>query len=255
MSLQVVVNGAAGRMGKQILRAAIEDNECELAGAIEAEGHSSIGKDVGTLAGMEEKGVQVSTHLSCSADVLIDFSVPDASMERASAAADAGIGVVIGTTGLSEEQLQRLRRDIGERVPVLVAPNMGLGMNLMFQIVRWDVEITEIHHNKKTDAPSGTALKLADLIAEAMDKETSDITCFGRQGEVGERPADEIGIHALRAGDVPGTHTVMFGGPGETIELTHRATNRTVFAQGAIQAAKFLAGQQPGFYGMEDVLS
>ena len=264
MVLQLAVNGAAGRMGKQIVRATVEDDECELVGAIEAGEHSSIGKDVGLLAGIEEQNVKISSKLACSADVLIDFSVPEASMDRASAAASQDMAVVIGTTGLSEEQIRTLRRDIGERIPALVAPNMGLGMNLMFQIVqktaeaianRWDVEITEIHHNRKTDAPSGTALKLADIVADAMDKETSDVTCFGRQGEVGERPDDEIGIHAVRAGDVPGTHTVLFGGPGETIELTHRALDRTVFAQGAIQAAKFLAGQPPGFYSMEDVLS
>lgn len=264
MPLQLAVNGAAGRMGKQVIQATLDDEDCELASAIEADGHASLGEDAGLLAGAGEKGVPVSSDLSVGADVLIDFSVPEATMARAVEAADADMAVVIGTTGLSDEQLEELRSDVAGRIPVLVAPNMGLGMNLMFQIVqktaqaiakRWDVEITEVHHNKKTDAPSGTALKLGDLVADAMEKETSDVACFGRHGEVGERPEQEIGIHAIRAGDVPGTHTVMFGGPGETIELTHRATDRTVFAQGAIQAAKFLSEQPAGFYGMEDVLS
>ena len=264
MPLRLCVNGAAGRMGKQVMRAALDDEDCELVGAVEAEGHPAAGKDAGILAGGEKLGVHVGTTLASGADVLIDFSKPEATVERCLAAADAGIAVVIGTTGLSDDQIETIRSQAASRVPVLIAPNMGLGMNLMFRIVqktaqaiadRWDVEITEVHHNKKTDAPSGTALKLADIVAEAIGEETSDIACFGRRGEVGERPSGEIGIHAVRAGDVPGTHTIMFGGPGETIELTHRATDRTVFAQGAIQAAKFLADQPPGLYGMEDVLS
>jgi len=263
-NLKVAVNGAAGRMGRRLVSLLVETEGCELVSAIEAEGHSALGADAGTVAGVGPLGVPITTQIQGTPDVLLDFSTPQASVQRALECARMGTAVLVGTTGLSAEQLEKMKSEVASRVPLLIAPNMSLGVNILFNLVgqvaralagEWDMEIVEAHHNKKKDAPSGTARELAEIICTALGWTPSEVLCYGREGAVGEKPPKQIGIHAVRGGDIVGEHTVLFAGPGERIELTHRATNRDIFARGAIRAAKFLAHKPPGLYSMNDVLS
>jgi 4-hydroxy-tetrahydrodipicolinate reductase len=261
--MRIAVNGAGGAMGKRVVAMLGQFPGCELVAALERPGHPDLGKDAGVLAGVTPTGVQVSTGLSGDPNVLIDFSAPDATMARAKECADRGIAVIVGTTGLSPDQVAQVRERIASKVPVLMAPNMSLGLNLLLRLVEdvaralsegYDVEIVEAHHRRKKDAPSGTAMELARRICRALGRDTDSVLCYGRQGLPGPRKATEIGVHAVRGGDIVGDHTVLFAGDGERIELTHRVTSRDVFARGAIKAAIFLAGRRPGMYTMEDVL-
>lgn len=261
--LKAAVNGAAGRMGQRIIGLLAQNPDCRLVCALERADHPRIGTDAGEVAGAGELGVELADQISGSPDVLIDFSSPEACLSRARECAQAGIGLVIGTTGLSAEQDREIESKLAREVPVLKAPNMGLGVNLLFRLVQevaaalgtdYDVEIVESHHRRKKDAPSGTAQKLAENICEALDLGAEDTIIYGREGLTGERPAEQVGVHAVRGGDIVGEHTVMFAGEGERIELTHRAGSRDLFALGAIRAARFIAQQQPGLYDMQDVL-
>ena len=262
--IRVGVNGAAGRMGRRIIGLLTEEKDCTLACALERRGHPDLGKDAGLLAGTGPLGVLIAENVSGNPNVLLDFSAPEASVARALECARLGVAVVIGTTGLSAAQMQTIQRDAAARVPVLVAPNMSVGVSVLLNVVggvaralgeQYDIEIVEMHHRRKKDAPSGTALALAKTICEALSWTPEQALTYGRSGMVGERPVRQIAIHAVRGGDVVGDHTVIFAGEGERIEITHRVSSRDVFARGAIRAARFLVGRAPGLYGMKDVLS
>jgi len=261
--MKVAVNGAAGAMGKRVIALLGGTQGCQLVAATERLGHHDLGKDAGTLAGVGTLGVQLSVHVCGDPDVLIDFSAPEATMARAKDCAASGTALVIGTTGLSAGQLQEIREQVAAKVPVLIAPNMSVGMNLLFRVVGdvaqtlgegYDVEIVEAHHRRKKDSPAGTALELARRICTALKRDLQDSLRHGRQGLVGPRSTSEIGVHAVRGGDIVGDHTVIFAGEGERLELVHKATSRDVFARGAIRAAMFLVGRAPGMYSMHDVL-
>ena len=264
MTVRVVVNGGAGKMGRRITALLLRDPQLELVGSVEEKGHELIGSDAGTIAGTGEIGVSITdsiTTLSREFDVVIDFSRPKATMEAARIVSEKGRAMVIGTTGFSDNEKARLR-DILAPVPCVIAPNMSLGVNVLFKIAEkiayilrdgFDVEIIEAHHRFKEDAPSGTALRLAEGIAKARNKDNKRFV-YGREGRIGSRKSEEIGVLAVRAGDIVGEHTVVFGGVGERIELTHRAHTRDNFAIGALRAAKWVVDQKPGWYDMIDVL-
>jgi 4-hydroxy-tetrahydrodipicolinate reductase len=263
--IEVVVAGAAGRMGARIMDAVRRASDLDLVGALERPDHPSLGRDAGEAAGLGPLNLPLSADpmgAVTSGRVVIDFSAPDAAANHADLAAQSGADIVIGATGLTEDQLAALDR-AAEKTAVVFAPNMSVGVNLLFGIVGqvaqilgndYDMEIVETHHRMKKDAPSGTAKRLAEIMAEAVNRNLDDYAVYGRQGQVGERTAGEIGVMALRAGDIVGEHTVLFGGMGERIEITHRAHSRDTFAQGAVRAARWAAGKPAGRYDMRDVL-
>ncbi|MBU2548418.1 MAG: 4-hydroxy-tetrahydrodipicolinate reductase [Proteobacteria bacterium] len=262
---KIVVAGAAGRMGSRIMRAVLDTDGLELAGAFERSDHPDLGRDAGLAAGLGEVGLTLASGLEAvieAGDVIIDFTTPGATMNNLETAAGAGKAMIVGTTGFSAEQRQRIEALAGT-TRLVVAPNMSVGVNLLFKIVGdvarilgpgYDVEIVEAHHRFKKDAPSGTAVRLAEVVAEALDRRIGECGVYGRQGLVGERTAREIGVLAVRAGDIVGEHTVMYGGIGERIEITHRAHSRDTFTMGAVRAAAWVVGQKPGLYDMQDVL-
>jgi 4-hydroxy-tetrahydrodipicolinate reductase len=264
-TMKVAVSGAAGRMGKRIIALAHEHADLEVSGALERPGAPTVGNDAGEVAGIGHIGVPISDDISQvigNCDVLIDFSAPASSVEHVKVAAAAQKAVVVGTTGFSEDQ----RKEIDQAANLtrcVVAPNMSMGVNLLFNLVdrvarvlgsNYDVEIIEAHHNMKKDAPSGTADKLARIIASALDRDLSEAGVYGRKGLIGERTSKEIGIMSVRGGDIVGEHTVMFVTGGERIELIHRAHSRDALARGAVQAALWVADKPAGLYDMQDVL-
>lgn len=261
----VVVAGAAGRMGSRVVVCLAEDKDLRLTGALEALGHPALGKDAGEIAGIGRIGVVVTGEpeaLLSRDRILIEFSVPEASLEHLRLVARNGARAVIGTTGFSRVQREEIAR-LAQRAPILLSPNMSVGVTLALRLLaqmaavlgdEYDVEITEIHHRFKKDAPSGTALRMAEVIAQALGRDLAQVAVYGRQGLPGERTRKEIGILSLRSGDVVGEHTVSFGNLGERLELTHRAHSRDTFARGALRAAKFIATASPGLYSMQDVL-
>jgi len=250
-------------MGIRLIQLIAEDPRVRLAAAIDREGHPRLGQDAGELAGIGRLGVPIEP-LSALAgrdgvDVVIDFSQPAAALALADVCAREGVALVVGTTGFEPEQKQALEA-ASRRIPVLVSPNMSRAVNLLMRLVGEaaaalaadaDIEIVERHHHLKKDAPSGTALRLAEIAAKASGAERM---VHGREGLVGERRRGEIGVHAVRSGDCPGEHTVSFGLLGETLELSHRALNRDGFVRGAVDAARFLAGKPARLYSMADVL-
>lgn len=259
---EIAVNGVCGRMGARIATLAWEDPEVKLVAALERPGHQSLGKDVGSVSGCGDTGVKITHSLHVQADVLIDFSSPESTVAIAGVCAEKKIALVVGTTGLSPRQHEELQH-FSQTIPCLVSPNMSVGVNIMFDLVaqvarmvenEFDIEIIETHHRFKKDAPSGTALRLAEKICEATGREMANDVVYGRTGLTGERPGEQIGIHAVRSGDVVGDHTVVFGSLGERIEITHKAHTRDTFVRGAIRAAKFIAKKHPGIYSMSDVL-
>jgi len=261
--IKAIVVGAAGRMGGRIIYTFNETPSIKLYRAVERPDHPSIGRDVGELHGLGKMGIPVEGKLEKEeGDVIIDFSSPKGSMESLEFARVAKLAIVIGTTGLSSEQIGRMK-ELSKDVRCVFSPNMSVGMNVMFKIVQevarvlghdYDIEILESHHRMKKDAPSGTAAKLGELIANALGRNFSQVGIHGRKGMVGERTRDEIGIQVIRAGDIVGEHTVLFGGEGERLEITHRAHSRDNFARGAIRAALWVVNQPNGLYDMQDVL-
>jgi len=260
----VAILGAAGRMGVALLRCAQRVKDVNVVAALEAEGHPRLGEDAGTVAGCGPSGLTISSdpRAAAKADVLIDFTVHVATAGNARWAADAGKAIVIGTTGLTEEEAAVVHA-AAERIPVVWAPSMSLGVNLLFAMTEkaaallgeeYDIEIIEMHHHHKKDAPSGTALRLAEKAAAGRGQTLSAVACYGREGQVGERPSGEIGIHAVRAGDVVGEHTVLFAAEGERLELSCRASSRDSYAMGGLRAAQWVLGRAPGLYDMQDVL-
>ena len=261
---RIAVLGAAGRMGSAILRCAARFPDLRLAAAVEQKGHALAGQDAGTVAGIAPAGIAIADSMdaAAAADVWIDFTFHSVVPGNAALAARQGKGLVVGTTGLSEEEIRAVRA-ASASVPVVLAPNMSVGVNLLFALTRkaaqalgpdYDIEVIEMHHRHKKDAPSGTALRLAERAAEGRGLALPAVACHGRSGLPGERPRDQIGIHAVRGGDVIGDHTVVFATEGERVELTHRASTRDAFACGALHAAGWIRGRAPGLYDMQDVL-
>lgn len=263
--IRIVVAGAAGRMGRRICALTGEYQGVKLSGGFEAEGNKEIGADIGELAGIGKLGLplgrSINTVLEAS-DVIIDFTHPEATIKNAELAAEAGKAIVIGTTGIQKDGVARLQA-LSKRTPIVMAGNMSLGVNLLLKVLRdiakalgddYDVEVIEAHHKMKKDSPSGTALMMARAVADAMGRDLEKDAVYARHGMIGERTKKEIGIQAIRAGDIVGEHTVMFGGMGERIEVTHRVSSRDTFARGAIKAAIWLKGKPAGMYDMQDVL-
>lgn len=257
--LAIGIHGAAGRMGARLITLAIQDPALRLAAALDRAGHPRLGEDVGPLHGLPPLGVPLSDRLGDGVGAVIDFSGPEATLPLARDCAERGVPLVVGTTGFTPEQAAQLD-ELSRVVPLLISPNMSRAVNVMMRLAEQaakllggtaDIEVIERHHNQKKDAPSGTAVRIVDLIRGATG---IDRVVPGRHGITGARPRDEIGVHALRCGDNPGEHTAVFGMPGEVIEITHRAYNRDGFAGGALDAAKWLVKQPPGRYGMSDVL-
>jgi len=263
--LNCIVTGAAGRMGRRIMEILVETRLADVSAATEAPGHDTIGMDVGDFMGLGKKGAVISDDLGkiiSKGDVVIDFTFPEVSMGHLRIAAKAGKAIVIGSTGFSEEQMKEIRK-LSKKTPVVLAPNMSVGVNLLLKVLGqiasvldedYDIDIVETHHRHKKDAPSGTALKMAQVVAAARGKNLDKVGVFSRHGNIGERKRGEIGVQTLRVGDVVGEHTVIFGTMGERIEVTHKASSRDVFARGAVRAAKWVADKKPGLYDMQDVL-
>jgi 4-hydroxy-tetrahydrodipicolinate reductase len=261
-AIRVAIHGAAGRMGQRLIALATTDPQFQIVAALETAAHPDLGRDAGQRAGIGQLDVPLSATLDAEADCIIDFSVPEAAGRIADLCRAHQLPLVVATTGLDESQRTAIRSAATE-IPVVWAPSMSLAVNLTMKLATLaaaalrdcphgaDVEIIERHHRFKQDAPSGTALRFGELVSEALQLPRQ---VHGRHGQVGVRPRDEIGYHAVRAGDDPGQHTVVFGMLGESIELTVRATNRDCYATGALQAARFVVGQPPGLYTMFDVL-
>lgn len=263
--IKLAVAGAAGRAGKTILQLAAKDKAFRITGGIEQRGHALLGSDIGLLAGGGLLGVTIQQDVESvlrKADVLIDFSHFTALPANLDACVKTQTALVVGTTGLSNSILEKVAA-ASKKVPIVQSPNMSVGVNLLFRLAAlagsmldesYDLEISEVHHRMKKDAPSGTALKLLEILAEARGRNLKNDVIYGREGETGVRPKGKIGVFALRGGDVVGEHTVSFFGDGERIELVHKASSREAFAKGALLAAKFLAKKRHGLYHMGQVL-
>ena len=260
--IKLAVTGAAGRMGKRIITLATESGEFQLVGALEYDQCPLLGSDAGTIAGIGELGVKITVEPTVKPDIIIDFSLPTGTEKWIKYCRDNKIALVVGTTGLNETQKATLK-DAGSDIPILLGANMSLGVNLLFKLVQdvasrldedYDIEIVEFHHRFKRDAPSGTALELGRHAAAGRDYNWPDCCQHGREGKDALREEKTIGMHAVRAGDIIGEHSVYFSALGETIELRHNAHTRDTFVRGAIKAAKWLSTQKPGFYDMFSVL-
>jgi 4-hydroxy-tetrahydrodipicolinate reductase len=260
--IRLAIHGAAGRMGQRLVALALPDRELKVVAALESPQHPRLGEDAGLVAGVGAIGVPLAGLLEQEVDVVVDFSMPRATGAILEACLAKRVPLVVATTGLDAAQIQRLR-EISNLIPLLWSPSMSLAVNLAMKLTAIagaalkdhptgaDVEIIERHHRFKEDSPSGTALKFGEIIAEVMGQTESR---HGRQGRPGQRPHGEIGYHAVRTGDNPGEHTIIFGLLGEMLEITVRATNRDCYAHGALAAAKFLVGKPAGLYGIADVL-
>src|SRR5512134_508165 len=263
---KVIVAGAAGRMGSRLVALIKDSSALTLTGAIEGKGHHALGKDAGEAAGAGRIGVPITNDLTAlltQGEVVIEFSAPEATLVHCHAVAEQRRAMVIGTTGFNTAELDELK-SLAKRFPCVLSPNMSVGVNLIFKVISemartlgddYDIEVIEAHHRLKKDAPSGTALKIAEVLARAVDRDLNQVGVYARKGLIGERKKQEIGIQTIRAGDIVGDHTILFGGMGERIELTHRASSRDTFARGALRAARWVVTQPPGLYDMMDVLN
>jgi 4-hydroxy-tetrahydrodipicolinate reductase len=263
--VRAAVAGIGGRMGSRIAQLVRESDGIELVGVFEHPEHPAVGKDVSEIIGGSPTGMTIFENMEQAlgeADVVIDFTSASASLGHLQVAAARKVPMVVGSTGFSVEQVERAR-ELSRNFPCVLTPNMSMGVNVLFKVVAdvarllgsgFDVEIVEAHHRFKKDAPSGTALKLAQIIAGALERELDQVGVYARHGLIGERTTQEIGMQTLRGGDIVGEHTVLFAGLGERIELTHRAHSRDNFARGAIRAALWVVHQPPGLYDMQNVL-
>jgi 4-hydroxy-tetrahydrodipicolinate reductase len=263
--VKAIVTGAAGRMGGRIVSLIAATEGIELACAVERKGHEFIGRDVGEGLGLGKTGVVIEDSLEACidrGDVVIDFTFHESSVGHLETAAMRQRAIVIGSTGFTDVEMDKIRR-LAVNARCVLSPNMSVGVNVMFSLLDaaagilgddYDVEIFEAHHHLKKDAPSGTAMKMAQIIAARLGRDLGKVGVYGRKGLIGERTKEEIGIQTLRAGDIVGEHTVMFGGVGERLEFIHRAHSRDNFARGAIRAAMWVVGQEKGLYDMMDVL-
>lgn len=262
--MRICMAGACGRMGRRILEMAAAADDIQIAGAFDAPENAGMEITAGLESGNVARitvGGDAAAEIA-KAEVMIDFTGASVSLENARKAVEAGVPAVVGTTGLDAAQVEKLRK-LSEKAPVVYAPNMSVGVNLLFKLTAevaavlgpdYNIEIVETHHNQKKDSPSGTAVRLAERAAEALGWDYAKDTAHGREGMVGARPKREIGMHAVRGGDVVGEHTVSFIGQGERVELVHKAHNRDNFARGALVAARFAVKAKPGLYDMQDVL-
>jgi 4-hydroxy-tetrahydrodipicolinate reductase len=254
--MRITICGAAGRMGQSILDIAKIDENVQVCGAVEYENSPALG--TGNPAILPASRIE---EVLPGTEVLIDFTNPDNALKNLEFAKKYKIPVVIGTTGFISEQKEKIA-EAAKEIPIVLSPNMSVGVNILFKLVEevtklipdYDIEIVELHHNKKKDAPSGTAVKLADIAAAGIGKNMNEVGVYGRKSVLGERGKDEIGVLSVRGGDIVGEHTVYFAGIGERLELTHRAQSRNTFGAGAVRAAKWLIGKAPGLYDMQDVL-
>ncbi|MDH5389452.1 MAG: 4-hydroxy-tetrahydrodipicolinate reductase [Gammaproteobacteria bacterium] len=263
--INIAVTGAAGRMGRSLINACQQSESCQLSAAIEHDGNPLIGGDAGDIVGIGTLGVELVDKLNDVADqfdVLIDFSSPEATLDNLAFCIAHDKGIVIGTTGFSDEQKQHIS-EAAKHISVMFAPNMSVGVNLCFKLLDMaarvlgddvDIEIIEAHHRHKVDAPSGTALRMGEVVADALGRNLEECAVYGREGISGERDRKTIGFETIRAGDIVGDHTVMFAAEGERVEITHKASSRMTFANGAVRAAIWLQDQEAGLYDMQDVL-
>ncbi|RDL44623.1 4-hydroxy-tetrahydrodipicolinate reductase [Marinomonas piezotolerans] len=264
--MRIAVIGAAGRMGKNLIQATVESEGVSLGAAILKPGSSLIGADAGEIAGVGKLGVAaVGSIEECvdDFDVLIDFTSPALSIANAAVCAEHAKAVVVGTTGLNDAEKAQLQT-FAEKTAIVFAPNMSVGVNLTLKLLAmaaeilgddYDVEIVEAHHRHKVDSPSGTALRMGEVVAEALGRDLKECAVYGREGQIGPRTQKEIGFETIRAGDVVGDHSVWFATEGERIEITHKASSRMTFAKGAVRAASWLADKQTGLFDMQDVLN
>jgi 4-hydroxy-tetrahydrodipicolinate reductase len=263
--LNIAIAGSSGRMGRMLLEALAHVEDMQLSAALEQSGSPYLGRDAGELVGAA-LGVNIVDDVALAlsgCDVLIDFTRPEGTLMHLDACRAEGVKMVIGTTGFSVAQKEEFRR-ASQTIPIVLAPNMSVGVNVTLKLAElaakvlnedYDIEIIEMHHRHKVDAPSGTALRMGEIVAEARGKDLSDIAVYAREGITGERVPGTIGFATVRGGDVVGDHTVMFAGIGERIEISHKASSRATFAAGALKAARFLADKERGLFDMQDVLA
>ena len=262
--MKIAVAGCSGRMGRMLIEAVLASGDLQLRGALDIAGSAAIGSDAAAFLG-RDSGVCITADVDAGladADVLIDFTRPEGTLLHLAACRRAGVKMVIGTTGFSAEQKAQIEA-AAAHVAIVMAPNMGIGVNVMLKLLDvaaralhegYDIEITEAHHRHKVDAPSGTALKMGEVVAAALGRDLADCAVYARQGVTGERDPASIGFSVVRGGDMVGDHSVLFIGTGERIEISHRASSRAGYAQGSLRAARFLAGRPQGLFGMDRVL-
>ncbi len=261
---RVAIAGASGRMGHMLIEAVRNAGDCSLAGALDVAGSAAIGDDAGAFLGFDS-GVRIASDLRAGlqgAQVLIDFTRPEGTLAHLAVCRELGVQAVIGTTGFSDAQKAEIA-DIAKDIAIVMAPNMSVGVNVTLKLLEmaaralstgYDIEIVEAHHRHKVDAPSGTALKMGEVIAEALGRDLKDCAVYGREGVTGERDPSSIGFATIRGGDIVGDHTVLFAGTGERIEITHKSASRATYAQGSLRAVRFLATREAGLFDMFDVL-
>ena len=264
MSLKVVIAGASGRMGQMLVDAVQASDDCVLTGALDIAGSSAIGLDAGAKTGTAI-GILITDDLRQglqNSQVLIDFTRPEGTLQHLRMCRELGVAAVVGTTGFSDAEKAEIA-EIAKSIAIVLAPNMSVGVNVTLKLLEmaakalstgYDIEIVEAHHRHKVDAPSGTALKMGEVIAGALGRDLKDCAVYAREGVTGERDPSSIGFATLRGGDIVGDHTVLFAGTGERIEISHKSSSRDTYAQGSLRAVRFLVGQKPGLYDMFDVL-
>jgi 4-hydroxy-tetrahydrodipicolinate reductase len=264
MSLRLAVAGASGRMGQMLIEAISAADDCTLAGALDVASSPGIGQDASAFLG-RKSGVNITADLRAglaNAQVLIDFTRPEGTLAHLAVCRELGVKAVIGTTGFSDAQKAQIAEH-AKHIGIVMAPNMSVGVNVVMKLLDmaaralnqgYDIEIIEAHHRHKVDAPSGTALKMGEVIASALGRDLKDCAVYGREGLTGERDPSTIGFATVRGGDIVGDHTVLFAGTGERIEITHRSSSRATYAQGSLRATRFLAGQAHGLFDMNAVL-
>ncbi|WP_428851698.1 4-hydroxy-tetrahydrodipicolinate reductase [Imbroritus primus] len=262
--MKIAIAGASGRMGRMLVESVLSTSDATLAGALDIPGSPALGQDAAGFLG-RPSGVLVTDDVRAAlsgADVLIDFTRPEGTLAHLAVACELGVRMVIGTTGFDDSQKAALRQ-AAETIPVVFAPNMSVGVNATFKLLEvaakilnsgYDIEVIEAHHRHKVDAPSGTALRMGEVIADALGKDLKDCAVYAREGHTGERQEGTIGFATIRGGDIVGDHTVMFAGIGERIEITHKSSSRVSYAQGSVRAARFLMDKPAGLYDMQDVL-
>ncbi len=262
--MKFAIAGATGRMGRMLIEAVLNTTDAKLVGALEHSSSPFLGEDAGAFLG-KKTGIQITSDIDLGmqgAEFLIDFTRPEGTMAHLAVAKTMATKMIIGTTGLSPEQMEQLKAS-AEHFAIVFAPNMSVGVNATFKLLEvaakmlnqdYDIEIIEAHHRHKVDAPSGTALKMGEVIAQALGQNLNDIAVYAREGHTGERKKGSIGFATIRGGDIVGDHTVLFAGEGERIEISHKSSSRQSYAQGAIRAARFLKNQKTGLYDMQDVL-
>jgi 4-hydroxy-tetrahydrodipicolinate reductase len=265
MARRIAIAGASGRMGRMLIEAVRGADDCELAGALDVAGTPFVGTDAGAFLGFQS-GVPIVADLReglKNAQVLIDFTRPEGTLAHLAVCRELGVQAVIGTTGFSDAQKAEIA-EIAKDIAIMMAPNMSVGVNVTLKLLEmaaktlstgYDIEIIEAHHRHKVDAPSGTALKMGEVIAEALGRDLKECAVYGREGITGERDPSSIGFAAIRGGDIVGDHTVLFAGTGERIEITHKSASRVTYAQGSLRAVRFLAERKTGLFDMFDVLN